>query len=345
MSYGYISQCMPSTHHIGFTGDVMLGRQVDDAYRDGRRPPTALWGNLQPTLRELDGLFINLECCLSTAGTPWPGRRFHFRAEPDWSTDALRAATVDCCTLANNHAMDFGPDALDETLSALSAADIETVGAGPSREAARRPAAVDCRGLTVAVVAFTDNTPAYAATADRSGTAHVEFDPDDEASMTVLAEAIEAAKRFDPDLLVASLHWGPNNRTDPRDSHQAVARKLADWGVDLVQGHSSHLFQGVEVIDRGESPTLVCYDMGDFVDDYAVDSTHRNDRSFLFELVVTGDGELLELVVRPTEIESRAVYRASRRGARWCRQTMQERSAAFGTEFDRAGTGLVLSLT
>jgi len=167
---------MPSTHRLGFTGDVMLGRQVNDAYRDGQRSPAALWGNLQSRLRGLDGLFVNLECCLSTGGEPWPGRRFHFRADPDWSTDALRAATVDCCTLANNHAMDFGPAALEDTLSALSAADIQTVGAGRTRAAARRPAAVDCRGLTVALVGFTDNVPDYAATDDRPGTAHVEFD-------------------------------------------------------------------------------------------------------------------------------------------------------------------------
>jgi poly-gamma-glutamate synthesis protein (capsule biosynthesis protein) len=323
----------------------MMGRLVDDSYRVDQRSPSALWGNLQSDLRRLDGLFVNLECCLSTEGTPWPGRRFHFRADPDWATDALRVATVDCCTLANNHAMDFGPEALEETLESLSGVDIETVGAGRTLEAARRPAVVDCRGLTVAVIGFTDNVPDYAAAPDRPGTAHVEFDPDDDASMAILAEAVAAAKRFAPDVLVASLHWGPNNRTQPRERHREVARRLAEWGVDVVHGHSAHLFQGVEVIEQGESPTLVCYDLGDFVDDYAVDPSDRNDRSFLFELGVTSTGKLLELELHPTEIESRAVYHASKRGAGWCRKTMQERSAPLGTEFDRAGKGLVLSLT
>jgi len=334
---------MSSTYRLGFTGDVMLGRLVNDTYQSGQRSPAALWGNLQSDLRELDGLFINLECCLSTRGEPWPGRRFHFRADPGWSTSALRAATVDCCSLANNHAMDFGTEALEETLKVLSAADVESVGAGRGRAAARRPTVVDCRGLTVATVAFTDNVPDYAASPDRSGTAHVEFDPHDEASMAVLADAVDEAKRFDPDLLVASLHWGPNNRTQPLENHRAVARRLAEWDVDLIQGHSAHLFQGIEVIE-GESPTVVCYDMGDFVDDYAVDPTHRNDRSFLFELVVGKGGKLLELVCQPTEIESRAVYHASKRGAAWCRKTIQKRSEPFDTDFDRVGTGLVCSL-
>ena len=339
---------MGSTRRLGFTGDVMLGRLVDEAYRDRNRPPAALWGDLQPRLRRLDGLCVNLESPLSTGGELAPGRRFRFQAAPDWSIDALRAATVDCCSLANDHAMDFGPDALGDTLEALSAADIEAVGAGRNRTAARDPVAIDCRGLTVALVAFTDaaaDAATDAATDDRPGTAHVAFDPDDAAAMGVLRAAVSNAARFDPDLVVASLHWGPADRTRPPPAHQEVARKLADWGVDLVAGHSAHCFQGVEILDRGGSPTVVCYDMGGFVDDYAVDPTHRNDRGFLFELVVGSNGTPLELELRPVEIESQAVYRASKRGATWCRTMMQERSAPFDTAFDRAGRGLVVSLT
>ncbi len=336
---------MSSLLHLGFTGDVMLGRRVDETYRESRSP-SALWGTVAPTLRGLDGLFVNLECCLSTRGEQWPGRRFHFRAHPDWATDALRYATVDCCTLANNHAMDFGPDALEETLEALSGADIATVGAGRSTADAREPAAVDCRGLTVAVIGFTDNVPAYGATADRAGTAHVEFDPKDDHSISVLAEAVERATELDPDLLVASLHWGPNNRTEPPERHRQVARILAEWGVDFIHGHSAHVFQGIEILtpERRDSPTVVCYDMGDFVDDYAVDPVGRNDRSFLFELVVAADGTLVELICHPTEIESQSVYHAGKRAAGWCRKTMQERSAVFGTEFDSNGTPLTVSL-
>ena len=89
---------------------------------------------------------------------------------------------------------------------------------------------------------------------------------------------------------------------------------------------------------------MVCYDMGGFVDDYAVDPTHRNDRGFLFELVVGSGGTPLELELTPTEIDSRAVYRASRRGATWCRTAMRDRSASFDTEFDRVGGGLIVPI-
>jgi poly-gamma-glutamate synthesis protein (capsule biosynthesis protein) len=80
------------------------------------------------------------------------------------------------------------------------------------------------------------------------------------------------------------------------------------------------------------------------VDDYAVDSDLRNDRSFLFEVAVTGGGEVQELRLVPTEIDDCAVHEASRRAAEWSRSRMRELSAEFGTAFDRDGEELVLKL-
>src|SRR6056297_3248655 len=109
---------------IGLTGDVMLGRLVDEHQR--RRSPDAVWADLLNRLTALDGLFVNLECCLSTRGTPWQVtyRPFHFRADPDWAVPALEAAGVDGCALANNHVLDFGDPALLDTLDALDGAGI-----------------------------------------------------------------------------------------------------------------------------------------------------------------------------------------------------------------------------
>jgi len=340
-----------ASYRLGFIGDLMLGRQVDSLYGSSRKPPAALWGDLQSTLRGFDGLFASLACSLTSAGEPWDDRRFQFRADPAWSTAALRAATVDCCVLTSPHLLDLGVDGLDETLSVLAAADIETVGAGRSLAAATTPTAIDCRGLTVAVVAFAEasarsESAAFetGVTPSRPGVARLAFDPDDEASTALVRSTLTATERFDPDLVVASLRWGPTNQSQPTARHQRFARQLGDLGVDLVVGHGGHTFQGIELLDDGESPTVVCYDLGTFVGDYAVDPVERNDRTVLFELVVDSERQLYELQVHPVEIESKAVYRASDRGATWCRQAIIRRSNSFGTEFKRAANGLCVSL-
>jgi poly-gamma-glutamate capsule biosynthesis protein CapA/YwtB (metallophosphatase superfamily) len=325
---------------LGLTGDVMLGRAVDERQRT--RDATAVWGDLEDWLAGLDGLFCNLECCLSTRGEPWTRttRAFHFRADPEWAIPALRAAGVDGVTLANNHVLDYGERALRDTLDELNDAGIARTGAGRDWDDALDPAVVSVGDCTAAFVAFTDNTPEYAAGPDSPGTARIECDVDDADTREAVREALDRAAAHDPDLLVATLHWGPNMVETPAEQYREFGRWLVDEGVDVVHGHSAHVFQGVEL--RDGAPIL--YDTGDFVDDYAIDEDLRNDRGFLFELDVTADGDPTELRLHPTEIDHYSVYHADAEAAAWCRETMRERSAPFDTEFERDVDDLLVDL-
>ena len=328
-----------TTARLGLTGDVMLGRGVDRRQRS--RPPEAVWDGTLARLRALDGLFVNLECCVSARGEEWTEthRPFHFRAHPERAVPALRAAGVDCCALANNHVLDYGPVALADTLDRLDAAGIARAGAGRDRDEAFAPAFVPIGDLTVGVVSLTDNTLEYAAGPDSPGTARVEFDLDDGESRRAIESALDAARSAAPDLLVASLHWGPNMRTEPYPEFRAFGRWLVERGVDVVHGHSAHVFQGVEVHEG--RPIL--YDCGDFVDDYAVDDDLRNDRSFLFEVRVD-DGTPTELRLTPTEIGDCAVNPADEPTAAWSRDRMRDLSRPFGTEFREEDGELVTGL-
>ncbi|MFC7188990.1 CapA family protein [Halocatena marina] len=331
---------MSSTVRFGFTGDVMLGRQVDR--RQQSRSADAVWGDLLGRLQSLDGLFINLECCLSTRGQPWRRtyRPFHFRANPTWAIPALERAGVDCASLANNHALDYGVRALCDTLDHLDRGDIASPGGGRTMRAAREPSHVFIEGMNVAVISFTDNTPEYAADSDTPGISHTVFDLENEPCRKILGEALTAAQSAEPDLLVASLHWGPNMVTKPPDAFRAVGHWLIERGVDLVHGHSAHIFQGIEIHEG--CPIL--YDVGDFVDDYAVDDDLRNDRGFLFELQTDREGSLRALRLLPIEIRDCAVHRAGSTAADWSRDRIRELSKPFGTEFERQEDELILPL-
>src|SRR4029453_10473638 len=73
---------------------------------------------------------------------------------------------------------------------------------------------------------------------------------------------------------------------EPIPTVRAAADTLTEAGVTLVAGHSAHVFHGV----RGP----VLYDLGDFVDDYAVDPHLRNDLGLLF--LAAGGGARLSAV-------------------------------------------------
>jgi len=316
---------------IGLVGDLMLGRSVADRWADAD-DPAGVWGTMLPRLRDLDALVGNLECCVSDRGERWPDKTYHFRSPPSFAIPALEAAGASFVSLANNHVLDYREPALRDTRTNLDDAGIARAGAGMDAGEALEPATFEAGDLTVAAFGLTDRSAAFAATDSRPGTAFARLDPSAAATRRLIADALDRAAESDPDLIVASLHWGANWVTEPRAVHERFARSLVEWGVDVVHGHSAHVLQGVEVYDGRP----IVYDAGDFVDDYVSYRDRegvRNKRSALFELVVR-DGELDALDVVPTAVADEAATLADDGVARWVRETVAARSAPYDTPVD-----------
>lgn len=275
-------------------GDVMLGRGVNELiHRIGPEYPVEM---LTPVTREADLFFVNLECAIYDRSELFPGaaKAFYFRADPP-AVQTLQAMGVHLVTLANNHALDAGYDALLDTLAILDAHNIAHAGAGENLAAARRAACLTVGDIRFGIIAACDHQPDFAAT-DRSPGIHY-VDLRDNASIDALVnDAAELARRVDH--AIVSLHWQPNwaPRIAPR--YHDVARRLIDTGVRIIWGHSPHHFQGVEWFDN----RVVIYSAGDLLDDYAVNANFRNDRQLLFEATVSAAG-VERLRALPIELE------------------------------------------
>jgi poly-gamma-glutamate synthesis protein (capsule biosynthesis protein) len=287
----------------------MLGRGV--AERLAHNPQHALLAaELVEIIREADLFVLNLECCISARGERVPGRVFHFRAPPS-AAEALARLGVHCVTLANNHALDFGPDALLDTLAHLDAAGIRVMGAGRDRGRARAPLVLNTGGLHVAVVAFSDHPAEYAADTTRPGIAYA--DPEG-----LLPEWLTELP--DADAVLVTPHWGPNMTSEPPDYVRHAAQALVDAGATIVAGHSAHVFHGVA--------PRVLYDLGDFVDDYRVDPVLRNDLGLLFILDLLGN----RLEAIPLKLELAHTRLATGDDAARIARRFTAACAAFGTE-------------
>src|SRR5207248_1322691 len=148
------------------------------------------------------------------------------------AVEALRLAGVDCVCLANNHTLDYREPALLEMLDRLERAGLPYTGAGRNREEAMRPALIEARGLRVAVVAFTDNEPAWAATPTTPGTNWIPISLENE-SLAPVREGIARAREAEADLVVFSIHWGPNMVQRPPALFREFARAVVDAGADV----------------------------------------------------------------------------------------------------------------
>jgi poly-gamma-glutamate capsule biosynthesis protein CapA/YwtB (metallophosphatase superfamily) len=312
---------------LALAGDTMLGRGVAAALV-ASRPEALVDGELAAVVREADLFVLNLECCISERGEPWPdpAKPFFFRAPPA-AVELLSYLGVDCVTLANNHTLDFGVEALLDTLEHLDAARIAHVGAGRSEDEARAPAILERGGLRLAVFGVADHPREYGAGPEAPGIA---FAPLDGAAPSWLAEGIAAVGA---EAVLVTPHWGPNMTEAPIGRVRKTAATLLDAGATLVAGHSAHVFHGIE--------GSVLYDLGDFLDDYRVDPVLRNDLGLLFLVELEPNG-LARVEAVPLELDYCHTRLASGAAADWIRTRFRSACAALGAEVsDRQGRLLV----
>lgn len=313
-----------------------IPRPVDFAY---------VWGDALAVLRDARpaARLVNLETSITRSLRPEP-KGINYKMSPD-NVGCLAAAGIDCCVLANNHVLDWGEAGLIETLTSLDRAGIRHAGAGRDADEAAAPAALDLGGgRRLLVFAFGSDSSGvprgWAAGPARPGVNFL----DDLSPASLARVARRAASARQPgDLLVASLHWGPNWGYRIPEEFRRFAHGLIDEaGVDLVHGHSSHHPQGIELY-RGK---LILYGCGDFLNDYEGISGYEEFRSDLVLMylptLAAGDGALRALRLVPFRIARFRLNRATAEEARWLQRRLDRESARLGA---RVGLGEERTLT
>jgi poly-gamma-glutamate synthesis protein (capsule biosynthesis protein) len=315
---------------LALAGDTMLGRKV--AERLATESPPLVSPAVAAACRDADLLLLNLECCISDRGARWPDPRkaFFFRAPPP-AVDTLVRLGVDCVTLANNHALDFGTEALLDTLAHLEAAGIRHVGAGRDLAAAHRPVVLESSGIRLGIVGVSDHPEEFAAGPDRPGIAFADLVSRVPAWLTDLIRDLGA----EVDVVLVTPHWGPNMTPGPVAHVRRAADALLGAGASLVAGHSAHVFHGVA------GPVL--FDLGDFLDDYAVEPDLRNDLGLLWFVEIDDLGPF-RLEVLPLKLDFCFTDLAEDEDAEWIRRRFRSACAAMGTEVSDQEGRLVVRL-
>lgn len=310
---------------IALMGDTMLGRLVSEVIQ--RRDAGYVWGDTLPLLKACDLRILNLETTITTTGSKWSEwpKVFYYRAVPQ-AVEVLKAARIDYVNLANNHILDFSESGLRDTLAHLDQAGIQHTGAGFSLAEASAPIRLEARGLSVGIFSLSDHYVEWDAGQRGAGIFYVSIPPSSEQWQRI--KSIIRRLKEQSDLVLLSVHWGPNMRDVPSRKVVDLAHRLASEGVDIVHGHSAHVFHGVEVF-QGK---VILYDTGEFIDDYAVDPLMRNDFSFLYLVHVAGKSiQQVELI--PVRIASMQVNVAKGADRKQIFELFEQRTRPFDTKY------------
>ena len=261
-----------------FAGDILFDDNYTPMVMLRRRANGILDSFSERTLQEMqaaDVFIVNNEFPYSDKGSPLPDKNFTFRAKPETVT-FLDAIGVDGVTLANNHAYDYGEEALLDTFRILNEDEMPYAGAGGNLTEAMRPMVFRNGDVSVAVFSSTQiermqNPDTKGATDTSAGVFRCLDD-------TRLVEAVRAAKQ-EYDIVIVCVHWGTESTTQLDYRQVEGAKHLAEAGADLIMGDHPHILQGIEKI----GDCIVMYSMGN----YWFNSSTQN--SCLIKVTLTGN--------------------------------------------------------
>ncbi len=247
-----------ATTHLVAVGDIMLDRRIGERIANGN--PIFPFELVFDLLSTADITVGNLECAMGDQGAP-VDKGYTFRA-PAEAARSFAIAGFDLLSLANNHTMDYGPDALLDAVSLLEKNHVQSVGAGENAAAAAAPVILTTNGTSIAFLSYVDvpvevrgfDARSWTATQNQPGVSWA-----DPAHM----QADIAAVRPHADIVVVLLHSGYEYVIQPSLPQVNAAHTAIDAGADLVLGHHAHVLQGIEFYNQG----VIVYGLGNFVFD------------------------------------------------------------------------------
>ncbi|MBU4351164.1 CapA family protein [Candidatus Parcubacteria bacterium] len=263
-----------------FVGDIMLDRGVEYMVEKyGQNDFNFPFLNIAEDLKKADLTIANLESQISDQGKDM-GSIYSFRA-PVKAMNGLLFSGIDIVSLANNHALDYGSQALRDSLARLIDNNIAPIGAGDEFQAFS-PTIKTVGQTRIAFFAYTDQLPLSARAKDKNfGVAII-----NQYNLPRIKQDISLAKQL-TDIVVISLHWGVEYAAEPNDSQIALAKELVDAGADLIIGHHPHVIQRYEKYQN----SYIFYSLGNFI----------FDQGFSDE---TLEGVIVKVIIKDKKIET-----------------------------------------
>ena len=228
--------------------------------------------NVKPYFENDDLTIVNFEGTLSEGGAR-VDKQFAFRGKPEYAK-ILSQGSVEAANLANNHTKDYGIVALNDTFDILAKNDI--VPFGMDTVEIKR-----IKGKKIGLI----------------GTNALNYE-----GITNFEKNLNKLKEQNPDLIIASFHWGAESASTPDYSQIQLANTAIDNGVDLVIGHHPHVIQGIEKY-KGK---YILYSLGNFC--FGGNTNPSDKDTLIFNQVFTFEDDILipddKVTVIPCSVSS-----------------------------------------
>lgn len=255
-------------------GDLMFGRNVQKVVE--RYGYDHLFQYVAPYFEASDYVSGNFEQAIVLRDDVQKADKFiHLSVADDAVLKTLKEHNFTVLNLANNHAMDFLEEGMEDTINAFKRAGLDFVGAGMNTEEASRISYHVINGFTVATLGFTDvYTREFPAGEKRPGV----LTADPSTLLEMIYEADQTA-----DLVMVHIHWGLEYDSSIHARQKAFAQAMVEAGADVIIGHHPHVLLSVDIYEN----SVIFYSLGNFIFDQGWTRTRE---SAIAQIKWYGDG-------------------------------------------------------
>lgn len=255
--------------HVSAAGDNLIHYSVyknAEAYAvNGENYNFApLYENVRSIIEGADVAILNQETVISqsNAVTGACGGVLTFNS-PLEVADAVIDLGFDVFTMANNHVLDMGASGLEESINfwneKAKTNDITVLGAYLNQADADTIRVRDVNGVKVAFLAYAEHLNGFSIPQDSS--LRVIMNSEEDVIERQIKEAQELA-----DAVIVSAHWGVEDTNIVSQDRKDLAKKMVDWGADVILGCHTHTAETMEWITRDDGTQgFVFYSMGNFI--------------------------------------------------------------------------------
>lgn len=253
--------------HMLAVGDNLVQTGVYNAAKKWSAKPnsydfTKTYEHIAPIVQAADVAVINQETLICGEGYEISGANFNFNSPVELGP-AMVNAGFDVFTLANNHVRDKGVEGLKSCLNywdgMMEKYPILALGVYRGTEDQNKIRVQEVNGMKIAYLAYTEHMNGYTIPADAG--VKVGLTSDEALIKRQITEARGLA-----DAVIVAAHWGNEDTHTVRDDVKVLARKMVDWGADVILGTHPHTPQTMEYLTRSDgSRGFVYYSLGNFV--------------------------------------------------------------------------------
>lgn len=257
------------TVHVCAAGDNLIHYSVyknaEKYAKDGEKYNfKPLYENVKYIIEGADIAILNQETIISQSNEirGANGGRLLFNSPPEVA-DAVIDLGFDVFTMANNHLLDCGASGLEESIKFWNEKaeknDLTILGAYLDEKDCENIRIREVNGVKVAFLAYAENLNGFEIPADSS--LRVVMNSEEDVIERQIKKASELA-----DAVIVSAHWGAEDTHVVSEDRKILAKKMVNWGADVILGCHTHTAETMEWITREDGTKgFVYYSMGNFI--------------------------------------------------------------------------------